>query len=80
MSDPLSTPQDVIAAFGGPSKLARRLGCRPSAVSNWNQEGIPKSRWPDLLDFAEQDGIAGFTMAALRRIAESHQQRGTRPP
>lgn len=77
MSGPFVTPRDVITAFGGPSKLAARLGCGASAVSNWHLEGIPKARWIDLVELADRDGLSGITSAALRRIAESHAQRAT---
>lgn len=75
MSGRPSTPRDVIAAFGGPTSLSERLHCRPSAVSNWNREGIPKSRWPDLVELARERRIRGITIATLRQIAETHAQR-----
>lgn len=34
----------VIEAFGGPSKLGALLGISKSAVSQWKQNGIPKTQ------------------------------------
>lgn len=66
--DRYRTPRDVIEAFGGASRLAAVLGCRPSAVSNWHQSGIPKSRWPDLIEAAPARRVRGLTVAVIRRI------------
>ena len=61
--------QDLIAAFGGASKLAAALGYSSgAAVSNWRKDGIAKSRWPDLIEIAEAQRIPGVTLARLRAI------------
>lgn len=51
--------RDVIAAFGGISKLARRLGHKnPSTVQGWWERGvIPANRQRAVLEAAAQDGL-----------------------
>lgn len=40
--------QQIIRALGGPVAVARSLGMKPSAVSNWYTNGIPGKVWPAL--------------------------------
>ncbi len=68
------TPREIIRAMGGGSKLAEKLGCGAPAISNWLQTGIPKGRWPDLIEIAEKDGIEGITLDVLRKSASAEAE------
>ncbi len=73
------TPREIVVALGGGSHVAGQLGCRPSAISNWHRKGkgIPKSRWPDLVELAQREGVEGVTLEVLRRATteEPHDPR-----
>lgn len=61
------TPRLIVDRFGGGTRLAGLLGCKPSAISNWMERGrIPASRWPDLIQVAEREGMLDITFEALR--------------
>lgn len=38
--------EDVIDRLGGPSAVARMVGCRPPSVTEWRRRGIPPDRCP----------------------------------
>lgn len=37
---------DIISELGGPSAVARMVGCRPPSVTEWRSRGIPPERCP----------------------------------
>lgn len=37
---------DLITSLGGPTELARLLGCKPPSVTEWRVRGIPAERCP----------------------------------
>jgi DNA-binding transcriptional regulator YdaS (Cro superfamily) len=45
----LSTSDAVIDALGGTGKLAARLGCSPSVVSQWRKFGVFPARYADAI-------------------------------
>lgn len=51
--------KEIIAALGGPTAIARRLGVRSQAVSLWAiSDRIPLERVPELLRMAAELGVA----------------------
>jgi hypothetical protein len=69
------TARAVVEALGGSVKLAERLKVNRTAVSNWMKDGFPKSRMPDLLRLAEEDGAAGVTLAVLLPMEAKYPER-----
>lgn len=61
----LSTVKGIVRALGGGTAVATDLKVLPSAVSNWNKTGVPKSRWTDLIELGERKGVL-LTAAVLR--------------
>jgi hypothetical protein len=49
---------DLIKRFGGPSKLGEEIGVGQSAVSMWNDRGIPGKWHLPLLRKAREMGIS----------------------
>ena len=44
------SPSEIIARFGGPTSLAKRLGIPPSTVANWPARNrIPGEYWPTIM-------------------------------
>lgn len=41
--------EDAIAKLGGPSRIARKLGISPWAVSKWRYSRIPAERVPEIV-------------------------------
>jgi predicted RNA polymerase sigma factor len=60
----------IIKALGGATKLALRLGCGRSAVSNWPRDGIPAKFWNAVVDVARADGVDGITLDSVSRRPE----------
>jgi hypothetical protein len=52
---------EIIAAFGGPAKVAEMFGCSRTAVCNWRRDGIPARLWFSFIDKARDLGIEGVT-------------------
>ncbi len=48
----------ILDNLGGEASVAKSLGCGMSAISNWKARGIPKGRKLDLLDLADEKGVA----------------------
>jgi hypothetical protein len=57
----------IIKELGGTTKVAGRLGCKRSAVSNWPAAGIPARFWHAVVELGRQDGIEGITLDAVMR-------------
>ena len=49
--------EDVVAAFGGMTKLAQALEAPPSTVFSWRKSGIPASRMAHIRLVAKERGI-----------------------
>lgn len=47
----------MIDLLGGPIRVARDLGHRPSVVFNWKVRGMPRSRLLDVWAYAARRGI-----------------------
>lgn len=52
----LRTTSDVVAAFGGTAKCARRWDCSPAAVSQWKTAGVPVGYHFRMAKALERDG------------------------
>lgn len=69
----MTVPPDVIDQLGGPVRVARDLGCRPSVVFNWKARGVPRARQLDIWAYAARRGVdlclPGF--ADLRLVPRS---------
>jgi hypothetical protein len=63
--DPMDA-REIIKQLGGPTKVALRLGCKRSAVSNWPAAGIPSKFWDAVVELGRQDQLDGVTKAAVR--------------
>jgi len=50
----IRTFEALIAALGGPSKAAQRLGRKPQSVTNWRRRGY----FPAALWFVASDALA----------------------
>ena len=50
----------IIAAFGGPARVAQRFGANRTAVYNWRHTGIPARFWLVMIEAATADGIEGI--------------------
>ena len=37
---------DIMSELGGPSAVARMVGCKPPSVTEWRTRGIPPERCP----------------------------------
>ncbi len=58
---------DIIAAAGGPSRLARALKAPPGRAHQWKRlDSIPPRYWP---------GIAGRGLASLEELAAAAARR-----
>ena len=53
----LTTVNDVIRFFGGPSKTAKWAGCTDNAVCLWRKRGIPPAVHLRLLIEAQKSGV-----------------------
>ena len=51
------TEHQILSKLGGPSRIGRRLGVKPQAVSGWKSRGIPMDRIPSLLRMAKENGL-----------------------
>jgi DNA-binding transcriptional regulator YdaS (Cro superfamily) len=51
------TEHQILSKLGGPSRIGRRLGVKPQAVSGWKSRGIPMDRIPSLLRMAKEKGL-----------------------
>jgi hypothetical protein len=60
---------EILDCLGGRRHCMLALGIGSSAISNWRREGIPRSRWPDLIELGKQRGInEAKVLQALRRL------------
>ena len=57
----------IVKALGGATKLALRLGCRRSAVSNWPRDGVPARFWNVIVELARVDGVGGVTLDTVSK-------------
>ena len=63
----------IIAAFGGPMKVAAEFGSSPGAVRNWKRDGIPAKFWLEMVERARARGLDGITPEAVKwRPARQH--------
>ena len=63
---------DIIAAAGGPSRLARVLKAPSGRAHQWKRlDSIPPRYWP---------ALAGRGLASLEELAAAVARRGRRPP
>lgn len=61
---------DILEALGGETPVAEKLGCGPSAISNWKMRGVPKGRWVDLVMLgAEQEVRPPITLDEVRQAS-----------
>lgn len=66
---------DLIRALGGPTAIARRIGCTTSAVAQWGRAGIPRDRHLAVWQMALEAGVdweppgADEIRARLRQVA-----------
>ena len=56
---------EIIAALGGPVKVATRFGVSRTTVYGWRHEGIPARFWLAVLDAAAEDGLPGITRTSV---------------
>jgi hypothetical protein len=61
----LETSRGIIEALRGTAAMAT-IGVGATALSNWRKHGIPRLRWPDVMDLAVTRGVEGITTAVLR--------------
>ena len=54
---------EFIAQRGGTAVLADRLNVKPVTIRAWRQRGIPRERWPDLIEL-----FPGTTLDELKRV------------
>ena len=54
----LTSPAEIISAFGGPTAMARWAKVVPSAICNWAERGIPPSWHLKLLIECRRRGFA----------------------
>lgn len=61
------TFDEILFLLGGASAVAARLGCVPSAVSNWKRDGVPAFRMFDLLEMAtEINPMSSLSLEEIR--------------
>jgi DNA-binding transcriptional regulator YdaS (Cro superfamily) len=71
----MNTYREIVSAFGGGSAMARRLGLKPPAVSNWMRDGIPKRWWVPIIEEAQTSGLGRkITLEALWRAEKAHER------
>lgn len=58
----------VIAAFGGPTKVAAEFGSSPGAVRNWKRDGIPAKFWLPMVEKARERGLKDVTVEGIMWI------------
>jgi hypothetical protein len=54
---------DFIAKRGGPAEWAEKLQVKPVTIRAWRRRGIPRERWPDLIEM-----FPGTTLDDLKRV------------
>jgi hypothetical protein len=68
----LSSPSHAIKLLGGAKVVASRVSRPYTTVSSWaSRQSIPASAWSELIEFAKEKEIEGFTYEAL---AKAHVQ------
>ena len=67
----MKTVNDLISAFGGPTKFAEAMGFKhPSTASEMQRrESIPVKYFPKIVEEARSRGIKGVT---VQRLVEIH--------
>jgi hypothetical protein len=69
----IDNAHDLIASLGGRLTVRRATGVGASAISNWLRLGIPRRRWPELIELGAKRGIGEAEMLrALRRAERDH--------
>lgn len=70
----LTSPSDAIELLGGTRAVSDRLHKKYTTVASWaSRQSIPASEWTQLIDFAAEKGVEGFTYEAL---AKAHAKQG----
>lgn len=49
--------RQIIEALGGPSRVAKALGCSHSQPVRWQRIGIPPRRWREIATLAQAAGL-----------------------
>lgn len=52
------TLDQILDSLGGETAVAGLLRCGPSAITNWKNRGVPRGRWVDLVDIANERSIS----------------------
>lgn len=71
------TFDEILFLLGGASAVAVRLGCVPSAVSNWKRDGVPAFRMFDLLEMAtEINPMSSLSLEEIRAACRAMPRKG----
>lgn len=68
--DATENPSDIIQRLGGPTETAKLCEITVQAVSQWQQNGIPKAR----LKFLKLARPDAFQPAAASQVGETESQ------
>lgn len=75
--DMLAYPSDAITLLGGKHAVSARTKRKLTTVASWgDRDSIPVEAWPQLIEFAQELRLKGFTYEA---IAKAHVRAVQKP-